>query len=171
MTLPDAAQWAAGRPRRSAITVALAAIGLGGFVIHQALTGPDAQSYATVGPGVFPLIVGCGLVLVGIGLMSQALRGAWRVTWMQADDASPRPKLLLVAAALLLDVALLQPLGFVLASSVLFVCVTRAFGSRRLALDAPIGLLFTGTIYLIFTRGLGVSLPPGRIWESLPWTF
>jgi putative tricarboxylic transport membrane protein len=180
MLEPDAARAEKGDARRSAsaIIVALAAAALGGFVIQQALSGTQGPSYATVGPGVFPLIIGAALVLVGLGLLTQALGGAWRVTWIEAGSTdakaaapSPLAKVLLIGVALVLDVVLMQPTGFVLASTALFICVTRAFGSRRLALDAALGLLFTGTIYVVFTRGLGLSLPAGRVWENLPWTF
>jgi putative tricarboxylic transport membrane protein len=166
------------RRSASAIVVALAAVGLGGFVIQQALSGTQEPSYATVGPGVFPLIIGAGLVAVGLGLLPQALAGAWRVTWIETSNAdakaaapSPLAMVLLIGIALVLNVVLMQPAGFVLASTALFVCVTRAFGSRRLALDAALGLLCTGAIYVVFTRGLGLSLPAGGVWENVPWMF
>jgi putative tricarboxylic transport membrane protein len=176
VTLPDAASGRAqSRRSASAVAVGLVAMGLGGFVIQQALSGGYEPSYATVGPGVFPFIVGVGLVLIGVGLAAQALVGSWRVTWIEAgaagatDATSPPGRTLLIGAALVLDVALMQPAGFVLASTAMFVCVTRAFGSRRLLLDAALGVAFTGAIYLIFTRGLKLSLPAGRIWESVAW--
>jgi putative tricarboxylic transport membrane protein len=175
---PDAAsdRTQSGRSA-SAVAVGLAAAGLGGFVIQQALSGGYEPSYATVGPGVFPFIVGVGVVLVGLALVVQALSGSWRVTWIDAGDASPTDapsplgRTLLIGAALVLDVVLMQPAGFVPASTALFVCVTRAFGSRRLVLDAALGLVFTGAIYVIFTRGLKLSLPAGQIWESVAWMF
>ena len=77
--------------------------------------------------------------------------------------------MLLVAAALVLDVVLMPPLGFVVASAVLFACVAAAFGSRRFVLDAALGLAFAGAIYVVFVHGLGLHLPAGSVWESLPW--
>lgn len=177
MTLPADAASDRTQPRRStsATAVGLTTAGLGGFVIQQALSGGYEPSYATVGPGVFPFIVGVGLVLVGLGLVVQALSGSWRVTWVEADDASatdapsPLARTLPIGVAFVLDVVLMQPAGFVLASTALFVCVTRAFGSRRLVLDAALGLAFTGAIYVIFTHGLKLSLPAGQLWESVAW--
>jgi putative tricarboxylic transport membrane protein len=170
----------AARPPRNASAgiVGLAVIALGGFVLQQALAGVNAQIYAQVGPGVFPAVVGVGLVLVGLGLLLQAARGRWQVAWTQRDGAaahvaqapSPLAKVLLVGVGLAADVVLMSPLGFVAASTVLFACVTRAFGSRRLASDTLAGLIFAGLIFLIFTRGLGLSLPVGSVWESLAWT-
>jgi putative tricarboxylic transport membrane protein len=57
--------------------------------------------------------------------------------------------------------ALLGPAGFVLAGTVLFACVTSAFGSRRWMRDAVVGLALCATVYLLFVRGLGVALPAG----------
>jgi len=172
---PDAA-----RPQRSmsASIVGLAFIALGGFVLQQALTGADAQIYAQVGPGVFPTIVGVGLVLIGLGLVVQAARGHWQVVWTQRDgdtaQAAPAPsplaKVLLVVVGLVADVMLMSPLGFVAASTALFACVTRAFGSTRLVIDTIAGVIFAGLIFAIFTRGLGLFLPVGSVWESFAWT-
>ena len=36
-----------------------------------------------------------------------------------------------------------------------------AFGSRRRARDAAIGLIVSGTVFVLFTRGLGLHLPEG----------
>jgi putative tricarboxylic transport membrane protein len=92
------------------------------------------------------------------------LRGDERIS------REPLRNVLLIAAALLLDVVLLAPLGFIVASAVLFALVATAFGSRRIVLDAALGLAFSGAIYFVFVYGLGLSLPVGSVWGSLPWT-
>jgi putative tricarboxylic transport membrane protein len=84
--------------------------------------------------------------------------------------STPFRNVLLVATALILDVVLLAPLGFIVASAVLFALVAAAFGSRRIVLDAALGLAFSGAIYFVFVHGLGLSLPVGSVWGSLPWT-
>jgi putative tricarboxylic transport membrane protein len=75
----------------------------------------------------------------------------------------------LVAGALALNVLLFAPLGFIMASAVLFTFVAAAFGSRRFIVDAAIGLAFAATIYVIFVHGLGLSLPSGDLWEGVLW--
>ena len=77
---------------------------------------------------------------------------------------------MLVAAALTLNVVLFAPLGFIAASAVLFACVSAALGSRRFILDVVIGVGLAAAIYFVFTKGLGLQLPAGDLWESLPWT-
>ena len=158
--------------------LALAVMALGAFVIFDTATDLTGPGYAQVGPGVFPVIIGVALLLAGAGLLVQGLRGRWRVLWVERDDTlpahsramgNPLRNLLLVAAALTLNVMLFAPLGFVAASAVLFTCISAAFGSRRFVLDAAIGVAFAGAIYLVFVHGLGLHLPAGSLWEGLPW--
>jgi putative tricarboxylic transport membrane protein len=72
-----------------------------------------------------------------------------------------RNALLCVVAGVTLEAALLRPAGFVVASAVMFACVARAFGSRRLVRDGAVGLVLAAIVFLAFARGLGVSLPAG----------
>ena len=66
-----------------------------------------------------------------------------------------------VALGLVAFVALLNLAGFVAAGTVLFAGTASAFGSRRWLRDALLGITFCVTVYVVFTYGLGVSLPPG----------
>lgn len=158
------------RRNASAVAMALAVMGLGAFVAFDTFTGLTGPGYAEVGPGVFPLIVGAALLLAGLGLLLESLRGQWRVAWVErAASAAPLRNVLLVTAALTLNVLLFAPLGFIVASAVLFACVSAAFGSRRFVLDAVIGIAFAVAIYVIFAHGLGLQLPTGDLWEGLVW--
>lgn len=163
---------AAARRNASAVVMALAVMALGAFVAFDTYTGLAGPSYAEVGPGVFPLIVGAALLLAGLGLLLQSLRGRWRVAWVERDasaatSTAPLRNVLLVAAALTLNALLFAPLGFIAASAVLFTCVSGAFGSRRFVLDAIVGIAFAAAIYVIFVHGLGLSLPAGDLWGML----
>jgi putative tricarboxylic transport membrane protein len=169
--IPDRRSEPAGaRLNASAVAMALAVMALGAFVAFDTFTSLTGPGYAEVGPGVFPLIVGAALLLAGLGLLLESLRGQWRVAWVERDaSAAPLRNVLLVAAALTLNVLLFAPLGFIVASAVLFTCVSAAFGSRRFVLDAAIGIGFAAAIYVIFVHGLGLQLPAGDLWEGLVW--
>ena len=162
------------RRNASAVALALAIMALGAFVVFDTATDLTGPGYAQVGPGVFPVIVGAALLLAGLTLLVQSLRGHWRVAWVERDasaitSSAPLRNVLLVAAALTLNVMLFASLGFIAASAVLFVCVSTAFGSRRLALDAALGIASAATIYVVFVYGLGLHLPAGELWEGMPW--
>jgi putative tricarboxylic transport membrane protein len=163
--------------KTSAVVMALAIMVLGAFVAYDSVTGLTGPGYAQVGPGVFPVIVGIALLMAGGGLLVAATRGQWRVTWIERlPSAGPGPTnaslrgLILVAAALTLNVVLFAPLGFIAASAVLFACVSAALGSKRFTLDIVIGVGLAATIYVVFTKGLGLQLPAGDLWTSIPWT-
>jgi putative tricarboxylic transport membrane protein len=148
--------------------------GLGGFVLYEAVFGPASSTYARVGPGFFPAIVGSATIIVGLALVAQALRGKWSMMLIdetraagataKTDNLSPIWRILLVILGLVANLLLITPFGFVIASAVMFTFTTRAFGSRNLLANAGIGLLFTGTIYLCFRYGLNLHLPVGSIW-------
>jgi putative tricarboxylic transport membrane protein len=158
----------------SAVVAALAVMALGAFVVFDTATDLAGPGYAQVGPGVFPVIVGGALLLAGLALLLQGLRGRWRVSWIEREASAstlsmPLRNVLLAVAALTLDVMLFAPLGFIAASAVLFTCVSAAFGSRRLALDAVTGVVVATVIYFVFVHGLGLHLPAGELWEGMPW--
>jgi putative tricarboxylic transport membrane protein len=175
---PDAAERSGARGLASAVAMALAVMALGGFVVFDTATDLTGPGYAQVGPGVFPVIVGTGLLLVGVTLLIEAVRGRWRAAWVEhhllrgdeRTDGTPLRNALLIAAALALNVVLFAPLGFIIASAVLFTCVSAAFGSRRFIIDAMLGIAFAAAIYVVFVHGLGLSLPAGSLWEGLAWT-
>jgi putative tricarboxylic transport membrane protein len=144
--------------------LALVVLLLGVFVaIETALlrTGPG---YSAIGPKLFPWLVAAGLVLVGLALLRESRSGAVEHPTGFELDAPP---LLLVTVGLVAQMLLMQPAGFVIASTVLFVAVARSFGSRRPARDAAIGLVLCAVVYVAFTRGLGLSLPAGALGELL----
>jgi putative tricarboxylic transport membrane protein len=167
--IPDRRGGTAGvSSNASAVAVALAVTALGAFVAFDTFTGLAGPSYAEVGPGVFPLIVGAALLLAGGSLLLQSLRAQWRVAWVERDaSTAPMRNVLLAAGALTLDVLLFAPLGFIAASAMLFACVSAAFGSRRFPLDALVGIVFAAAIYIIFVHGLGLGVPAGDLWSAL----
>jgi putative tricarboxylic transport membrane protein len=55
------------------------------------------------------------------------------------------------------------PLGFTLASILLFTCVARGFGSTNMARDAAIGAAFALIAYLGFAKALNINIGAGVI--------
>ncbi len=126
---------------------------------------------------VVPLVVASGggarrdwfeVLVLGALVASVAAAGLQRFRQRAMEPAihatnAPlnRRSLGLVAAAVLLEAALIVPAGFVVTSALAFTLVARAFGSRRIAVDAAIGLALAAVVYLGFAKGLGVSLPTG----------
>ena len=73
----------------------------------------------------------------------------------------------LVSGGLLLQMFLLESLGWIIATTLLFLAATLAFRERRVVISIAIGLVLTGLTYWVFNYGLGLSLPIGTTIEEL----
>ena len=111
---------------------------------------------ARVGEWVFPFLVLGASALVMIALI---VRGSAALGTKPAGQATNNSPVVRLTLGLVSFVALLNPAGFVAAGTVLFVCTSSAFGSRRWLRDALVGLTLCGIVYITFTHGLGVTLP------------
>ena len=70
-------------------------------------------------------------------------------------------------AGLLLQLLTIRVVGFSIATGLLFALVARGFGERRWWLSVPSGLLISLLIWLIFARGLALTLPSGPVEQAL----
>lgn len=159
MSDPGSASAPAARPW--GLGVAVVVFGL--VWIYGALTLPHAVTYAVVGPGLFPALIGAGLVALGALLLVAVARGE-RFEPQEAEDAdaSRRPSMAafwttVVAGAV--SIVAVRPLGFPVAAALTFALTARAFGSRRLPVDLLVGFLLGVACWLLFSRLLGLSLP------------
>jgi putative tricarboxylic transport membrane protein len=150
---------ASGRPWALGVAVILfGLVWLGG-----AFSLPQAATYAVVGPGLFPTVIGIALVLLGALLLVAIARGE-RFEPQEAEDAdvtrrSSSPAFWTAILAGLVPVFTIRPLGFPVAAAISFALTARAFGSRRVVLDLGIGLALGVACWLLFSRLLGLSLP------------
>lgn len=147
------------------LLVGLGILALGAYFTYGAFSIEVATSYSRVGPRVFPFLVAAGLLVCGALLVVQALRGQEIASEAGEDvDLSVPPDYFAVGGVvvtLVVYVLLLEPLGFALASAVLFWGVAFAFGSRHYGRDIAVGLILSFTAYLAFSRLLGLTLPAG----------
>ncbi len=144
------------RPDGAALIIAVLLAGLGGLLIWQGGTIPDKGGYAGIGSGDLPVFVGWGLVLLALAHAIKGLR--------MGGVAVPRQErlpVLFIIGGLLLQLVLLKPLGFAIASGILFACTAAAFGKRNFALTLPIGIIFALVVYGVFDRLLQLNLPAG----------
>ena len=148
--------------RRSGAEIALSlgVVALGIGIAAVTATLPSEGGYAGIGPNFIPAVVGAGIILLGVWLSIQAFSTGWRDVAEHQEVFEKNP-FLWVTAGLFAHMALIGWAGFVIAGTVLFTCVARGFGSRRLIRDLAIALVFTLAIYLFFVKLLNVGLPAG----------
>jgi putative tricarboxylic transport membrane protein len=141
------------------------AVGLGVCVLAlvvawQTTLIPDNAVYAKVGPKVIPWLASGMLGVLGVALTFQGWRGGWEHEDAGALDYT---SLGLIVLGLVLNVALIDMAGFIIASTVLFALTARAFGSRRSLRDAAIGFAMATIAYIGFDRVLGYRIGSGLI--------
>lgn len=144
-----------------AIAVALGLVVVGLVVGYETTQISLSPAYSKVGPKVFPTMVSVGLVLLGLALLWQAWSGAWTAE----DETETQPTdwraLGWLGFGLVFNVALIGILGFILASTVLFASVSRAFGSQRPLRDLGIAFVFATVCYLGFAKVLSINMGGG----------
>lgn len=148
------------------IAVAAAVIAIALASAWQTFSIPKSPLYSQVGPTLAPHLVWVGLLALGLALLATALRGGWQGA-EERETAPDRVALGWLAAGLVLNVVLIGPAGFTVASVVLFTCVARAFGSRRLVRDVAIGLVLALVAYFGFARGLGLDIGQGPVERAI----
>ena len=145
-------------PAEVALSLGVVALGLGVAAVTASL--PSEGGYAGIGPNFIPAVVAAGILLLGVWLSIEAFTGGWRKAPGHSEVFEKNP-FLWVSAGLFAHMALIGWAGFVIAGTVLFACVARGFGSRRMVRDLVIALVFSVAIYLFFVKLLNVGLPAG----------
>ncbi len=145
-------------PAEVALSLGVVALGLGVAAVTASL--PSEGGYAGIGPNFIPAVVAAGIILLGVWLSIEAFTGGWRKAPEHSEVFEKNP-FLWVSGGLFAHMALIGWAGFVIAGTVLFACVARGFGSRRIVRDLAIALVFCVGIYLFFVKLLNVGLPAG----------
>jgi len=143
-------------PAVLAIAVCLAA--MAAAILFMVFTAPKVATYARIGPQAVPFVVGLCLC---------ALSAA--TVWSAFANGRPRrepilyPPLLWIVGGLAAQMLTLKLLGFSVATGLLFAATARAFGRGPLWLTIPVGVALSFVIWLVFARGLRLSLPAGPL--------
>ncbi|MEV6288699.1 tripartite tricarboxylate transporter TctB family protein [Kribbella sp. NPDC051770] len=109
------------------------------------------------GPRFFPLLVTSAWLLLSIADLIEGLRSPR--TAKSADRSWFEP--VAVSALLVLYAFLVVPLGYMLATALLFFAAARVLGSRQLVRDIVVAVVLAVVVYVAFTQFLDISLPEG----------
>ncbi|WP_429932717.1 tripartite tricarboxylate transporter TctB family protein [Agrobacterium vitis] len=121
-----------------------------------------------VGPETAPLAVSLLLVVTGIILCVHALMGRWECEASGSPIGRLRPATLVwLLTGIISSLALIGPIGFTPASTILFGAITKALGARSFFRSLFFGLILSLTLELVFVHALGVDLGTGLL--SITW--
>jgi putative tricarboxylic transport membrane protein len=153
---PDYAQY---------IVVAVLAL-VGGFLVYSAVTLPAGFAKVDpVGPKFFPMLLGVAALLLAVILAIAIPRGS-RGEADAGEDIDPdapsdwRTVGLLVALFVAM-ILLVNPLGWVIMSTLFFGGAATILGSKHYVRNFAIGLILALASFYAFYSGLGIPLPAG----------
>lgn len=141
----------------------LVALGAAAAIVGAQLPGVPGQD---IGPSVFPMVVGGGLVLCG----ALIVLGVGQ-TFEAPEEEEPRGRwyglrALLPPALLIFYVLAAEPLGFLVTAAVIIGIASVALGAGwRIAV--PLALLAPFAVHAVFAKVLRVPLPEGLL--AAPW--
>jgi putative tricarboxylic transport membrane protein len=138
-------------------------------VVAYARTFPPMPGQS-VGPGLFPTVVGSGFVLFGTVLMIDGVRRRG-MSSIELDEWTRRPRMVLnfalVIAVLVFYALAVDQLGFFITALAFLSVLFLAFDVRRTWI-VPLALVATLVIHYGFYTLLRVPLPWGPL-EGLAW--
>lgn len=147
----------------------IACVGVVGFVAGSQI--PIPPSAGVVGPRVFPYLVSGIMVVIGIALVIQLLRGHTGAA-EEGEDIDPDVKTDWLTVAklvgfLAIHIAIIVPLGWPVAAAVLFFGAAWSLGAKPWWRNAVIAIVLALVLQFVFAGLLGVSLPPGFLLEGV----
>jgi len=156
------------RQNRSELGICALLAALGVLVLVDALRIPtDFAQRGPIGPKAVPVVVGALLLLVAVLLARDVLRGG-RGESEIGEDVDPDARsdwrtVLLLSAAFLSNVALIDLVGFPISGAILFWGAAYALGSRNFVRDPLIAAGLSILTFVLFNNLLGVPLPGGPL--------
>ena len=148
--------------KRSGIAVGIVILLFAAIMAWQTAIIPTGGGYAQVGPTAIPWLVVAMIAVLGAIVTVQAATGWWMVGRGEHGPLHSR-SLIWIGIALTLNLVLISYLGFILASTAMFLCAARGFGSTRPVRDAGIGFSLAFIAYFGFDRLLGYQIGGGLI--------
>ena len=146
------------RPDWAALAIAVL-LGVAAVVIGwSTATMPGAANYARIGPASFPYAIAAVLFVLAVWTAVAALRGEFP----RREEQNVAPMVWIVGG-LAAQMLLLKVAGFSIATGLLFAATARGFGRGPLWLTIPVGIVLAFIIWIIFARGLQLSLPAGPL--------
>ena len=146
------------RPDWAALVIAAALAVVAVVIAWSTASHGTGASYARVGPTTMPYVIAVAFGGLSIWTAFEAFRGEFPER--EHQELSP---ILWIVGGLAAQMLLLKVAGFSIATGLLFAATARAFGRGPLWKTIPIGIALSFVIWIIFARGLQLSLPAGPL--------
>jgi putative tricarboxylic transport membrane protein len=154
------------RPDYAQYLVCVVCVLVGAFLIYNALSLPGGYAKVDpVGPRLFPLVIGGGLLLMAV-ILAIAIPRGYKGEADAGEDIDPdmpsdwRTVGLLVGL-FVLTILLVVPLGWAITGALLFAGAATILGSHHYLRNILIGAVLSVGSFYAFYSGLGIPLPAG----------
>ncbi|RZL77198.1 MAG: tripartite tricarboxylate transporter TctB family protein [Rhodococcus sp. (in: high G+C Gram-positive bacteria)] len=139
---------------------------IGVFLIVDALSLSDGFAKVDpVGPRLFPLVIGAGLLVFAVALGIAILRGSTGEADggedVDLDSSGDWRTVGLLVALFVATIALIDFLGWAIVGTFLFAGAATILGSRHWVRNIAIGAVLGFGSFYAFYVGLGIPLPAG----------
>lgn len=146
------------RPDWAALAIAALLMAVSVVIAWSTASHGAGNSYARVGPTTFPYVIAAAF----FGLSIWTAFEAWRGDFPEREHQEISP-ILWIVGGLVAQMLLLKAAGFSIATGLLFAATARAFGRGPLWKTIPLGIVLSFVIWIIFAKGLQLSLPAGPL--------
>ncbi len=166
MSAPAPTAEVKARPDYAQFVVCVVMVLVGAFVIFDAVTMPGGYAKVDpVGPRMFPIVIGVGLLLMSVVMAVAILRGSRGEPEggedIDLDEPSDWRTVMLLVALFVAVIIGVQPLGWAIMGAVLFAGAATILGSKHYVRNVAIGALLAVGSFYAFYSGLGIPLPAG----------
>ncbi|MBV2143127.1 tripartite tricarboxylate transporter TctB family protein [Falsochrobactrum sp. TDYN1] len=153
---PDGAAQQRAGPDHAALVIAFVLAAIAIAIAWATAYGNTVLSYSPVGPKTVSYIVAAGLFGLAIWTVIEAIRG----DFPEREQQEMAPMAWIIGG-LAIQMLTMKTIGFSLSTGLLFAATARGFGYRKFWISLPIGIIFAFAVWVIFSRGLQLSLPSG----------
>ena len=143
---------------KAALVIA-ALLGLAAIsIFYSTMQQGGVAGYSPVGPKTVPYVIAGALAVLSVFTAIAAVRGDFPerepINW---------PPTIWVIAGMIVQMLTMKTVGFSIATGLLFACTAKGFGKGNFLVTIPVGVVFSFIVWLIFAKGLQLSLPVGWI--------
>lgn len=156
--MTQASEKGRAKPDKAAMFIAACLAIVAIVVFWKTATMGGAASYARIGPTSFPYAISAGLFVLSVWTAVEA----WRGDFPEREPQETKP-ILWIVGGLAAQMLLLNTVGFSIATGILFAATARGFGRGPLWQTIPIGIVFAFILWVVFAKGLQLSLPAGPL--------
>lgn len=157
---PDAIPRASGAP--ASVVAGVLLVVLAAVVLREAFAVPVGRDLIS-GPRLFPVVITVIFAGLAVTYLAHEVIALARRRDTDAEPLGDVVKVVAMVALLVGYAFVLEPIGYILSTFVLFVTGAFLLGSRSWKRDVVVGVGLSFGIFVVFTQLLSVHLPSGVI--------